>query len=103
MKIVYEYSHLGGSEILHVHFPDHERDIIEVVGQVKAAKTKISNEKTMKGEKKYSPVDMNKQFKEAFQARGYIELKDKYTIREERYWWEISRMNDEMLYGKEDW
>jgi len=22
---------------------------------------------------------------------------------EERYWWEISRMNDEMLYGKEDW
>jgi len=81
MKIVYEYSHLGGSEILHVHFPDHERDIIEVVGQVKAAKTKISNEKTMKGEKKYSPVDMNKQFKEAFQARGYIELKDKYTIK----------------------
>jgi len=23
--------------------------------------------------------------------------------REEEYWWEIRRKNDEMLYGKEDW
>lgn len=33
---------------------------------------------------------------------AYEYLKRQYE-REEKYWWEISRMNDEMLYGKEDW
>ncbi len=31
------------------------------------------------------------------------EYKKRRFEEEERYWWEISRMNDEMLYGKEDW
>jgi hypothetical protein len=31
------------------------------------------------------------------------EYKKRQFEREERYWWGISRMNDEMLYGKEDW
>jgi len=31
------------------------------------------------------------------------EYKKRQFEREERYWWEISRMNDEMLYGNEDW
>jgi len=34
----------------------------------------------MKGKMLYSPKDMNRQFKEAFESRGYRELKDIYTI-----------------------
>ena len=31
MKIVYEYSHLGGSEILQVRYPDIDQEIEEKV------------------------------------------------------------------------
>lgn len=80
MKIVYEYSHLGGSEILHQRYPDHEKEIYEVISLVKGNRSKISKEKTKKDRMLYSPIDMNKQFEVAFNARGYNELRDTYTI-----------------------
>ncbi len=80
MKVVYEYSHLGGSEILKLRYPEYDREIYEVIAGVMARKTKVSAEKTMRGRKLYSPRDMNRQFKEAFEARGYRELRDTYTI-----------------------
>jgi len=80
MRIVYEYSHLGGSEILHVRYPSCERDIYEIIAEVKASKIKVSREKTRRGRLLYSPRDMNRQFREAFTARGYHELRDTYTI-----------------------
>ena len=80
MKIVYEYSHLGGGEILQVHHPDRNREIYEVIRRVAAKKTKVSKEKTMRGRRLYSPRDMNRQFREAFRARGYAEMRDVYTI-----------------------
>jgi hypothetical protein len=80
MKVVYEYSHLGGSEILHVRYPEYENEIYEIISEVIAAKTKVSKEKTMRGRKLYSPKSMNKQFREAFHARGYRKLRDTYTI-----------------------
>ena len=49
MRKTYEYSHLGGSEILKVKFPEIEEEIDSVISNVKALKTKISKEKTMKG------------------------------------------------------
>ncbi|HEC33536.1 MAG TPA: BstYI [Chloroflexi bacterium] len=80
MRIVYEYSHLGGSEILQVRYPECERDVYEVIAGVTAQRTKVSREKTMRGRALYSPKDMNRQFREAFTARGYRELRDTYTI-----------------------
>ena len=80
MKIVYEYSHLGGSEILHMRYPDCEQDIYAVIAQVVAARTKVSKEKTMAGRDLYSPAGMNRQFREGFAARGYRELRERYTI-----------------------
>ena len=80
MRVVYEYSHLGGSEILQVRFPQCLLDIDEIIAQVVARRTKISEEKTMRGRALYSPKDMNRQFKEAFGGRGYVELRDYYTI-----------------------
>jgi hypothetical protein len=80
MKIVYEYSHLGGSEILKVRYPEIEFEINKIIAGVKARKSKISKEKTMPGRLLYSPTDMNQQFKTAFAARAYRELRDTYTI-----------------------
>ena len=80
MRVIYEYSHLGGSEILQVRFKDIEYEIYEVIAKVKAQKTKMSKEKTMKGKKLFSPMDMNSQFKEQFYQKGFIELKDRYII-----------------------
>jgi hypothetical protein len=80
MKIVYEYSHLGGAEILKVRYPDCERDIYEVIAEVAAERSKVSREKTMRGRSLYSPKAMNRQFHKAFSARGYQELRDTYTI-----------------------
>ena len=81
MKIVYEYSHLGGSEILKVRFPKIDKEINGVIKQIKANKIKVSKEKTMMGEMLYSPVDMNNQFKREFNNLGFNEIKDKYDIR----------------------
>lgn len=80
MKVVYEYSHLGGSEILQVRYPKFNQQIYDVIKQVKSSKTKISKEKTMVGRALYSPTDMNLQFKESFNKKGFNELRDTYTI-----------------------
>jgi hypothetical protein len=80
MKVVYEYSHLGGSEILQVRFPKLNQQIYDIIKQIKSSKTKISKEKTMVGRALYSPKDMNQQFKETFNKKGFNELKDTYTI-----------------------
>lgn len=80
MRIVYEYSHLGGAEILKVRFQEHDQEIYDAIMDVKAKKTKISREKTMIGKELFSPKDMNTQFRKAFKSRGYTELKDIYTI-----------------------
>lgn len=80
MRIIYEYSHLGGAEILQVRYPDINNEIYEIIAHVKAKRIKISQEKTKIGKELYSPKDMNQQFREAFKARGYNELRDVYTI-----------------------
>lgn len=81
MKKVYEYSHLGGAEILKVRFPDIEREIDDVIAAVDIKeKTKISKEKTKMGQALFSPTEMNTKFKEKFRSRGYEELKDTYDI-----------------------
>jgi hypothetical protein len=85
MKIVYEYSHLGGSEILHVRYPKYKREIYEVISLVKGNRSKISKEKTKEGRELYSPIDMNNQFAQAFRARDFTELKDTYTITIPKY------------------
>jgi hypothetical protein len=80
MKVVYEYSHLGGSEILIVRYPEINQQIYEVIGSIKALKLKKSKEKTKLDRMLYSPKDMNNQFTTAFNQRGFNEIRDHYTI-----------------------
>ena len=80
MKVVYEYSHLGGSEILKVRYPSHDEEIYQIISKITANRTKISKEKTMKGKKLFSPKDMNQQFKRLFSDNNFHELRDTYSI-----------------------
>lgn len=81
MEVVYAYSHLGGEEILLVRHPDYYEEISDVILEVGApGRNKISKEKTMKGRKLYSPGEINKLYKTAFNKRGWEELRDSYTI-----------------------
>lgn len=49
MRVVYEYSHLGGAEILQVRYPSCVTEIYDVIAGVTASKTKVSRERTMRG------------------------------------------------------
>jgi hypothetical protein len=81
MRKVYEYSHLGGSEILQVRYPQIEKEIDSVIaGITNVTKSKISKEKTSPGEALYSPKDLNKSFEQSFNALGFNEIRDTYTI-----------------------
>lgn len=80
MRVVYEYSHLGGSEILEVRYPGVNKDIFEVIASVKAERTKQSKEKTKQGMMLFDPKSMNAQFEKSFRARGFEKARDNYTI-----------------------
>jgi hypothetical protein len=78
---VYEYSHLGGSEILTVRYPEIASEIDSVIESVRGLqKTKVSKEKTKNGVLLYSPGEINNHFAQEFHSRGYEELREYYTI-----------------------
>ncbi len=80
MRIFYEYSHLGGKEILQVHFPHLLDEIRGVIHAVRPQRTKISRERQRRGERLFSPTDMNAQFRARFHAAGWRELRDRYPL-----------------------
>ncbi len=75
MKIAETYSHLNGLEFLIVHRPALWREVQDVVAAVNASecRTKVSKEKTMKGELLFSPIDMNAGFKSMLRTKGWQE------------------------------
>lgn len=78
---VFEYSHLGGSEILQVRFPGISAQIDSVIGGIKDVKRlKKSKEKTKKGKMLYSPKDLNARFKEALHEKGFREKRSHFDI-----------------------
>lgn len=72
MKIVKIYSHLNGLEYLLVHKKKLWAEIQAVIKSVdaEACRTKVSQELRMKGQLKYSPIDMNARFDELLKARN---------------------------------
>lgn len=82
MRKAYEYSHLGGAEILLCRFPEIDKDIDAVIAAVDgaAARVKVSREKTMPGALLYSPTHLNAAFGKEFSLRGFHEEKDRYEI-----------------------
>jgi len=82
MKIAQKYSHLNGEEYLIVHHKKLYTEIIDTVKSIDAKKlmTKVSKEKTMKGRKLYSPVDLNAVFNNKLNNKGWSESRYQYYI-----------------------
>jgi len=82
MRIAQKYSHLNGLEFLLVHKPNLWNEIQEVITEVdaEACKTKVSKEKRMHGRLLYSPVDMNRAFKQKLIERAWHESRVSYWV-----------------------
>lgn len=82
MKIVESYSHLNGLEFLLVHQESLWREIKDVIHGVDAekCKTKVSKEKRSQGRMFYSPVEMNRAFKQALTRRKWHESRVQYWV-----------------------
>lgn len=82
MKIVETYSHLNGLEFLMVHRPKLWKQVQEVIKAVDAArcKTKVSREVRMKGQLKFSPIEMNNQFSSLLRDRDWNESRVSYWV-----------------------
>jgi hypothetical protein len=80
MKIAKFYSHLNGLEFLLVHRKKLWKEIQAVIGSVDAAacKTKVSEEKTMRGKLLYSPKDFNRAFSQLLP--GWTESRVSYWV-----------------------
>lgn len=82
MKIVETYSHLNGLEFLLVHRPSLWKELQAVIKAVdtEACKTKVSKEKTKKGKVLYSPVAMNRKFKQLLGDKKWGESRVSYWV-----------------------
>lgn len=81
MKIVYEYSHLGGSEILKVRYPEIESEINEVIAGIRdVPRTKASKEKTKVGKMLYSPRYLNGAFRDGLHGKGFKEKRAPFQV-----------------------
>src|SRR5262245_21719642 len=81
MLKIFEYSHLGGSEILQVRYPDINKEIDAVIAAIGSpAKTKVSKEKTSVGKMLYSPKLLNKLFREQFAKFKFEEMVDRFDV-----------------------
>ncbi len=70
MQIGGTYSHLNGKEYMLVHHKSLWKEVLNVIASVDAerCRTKQSNEKRKVGRMLFSPPDMNKEFREGFEA-----------------------------------
>ena len=82
MKIAQKYSHLNGEEYLIVHHRKLYKEIKEVIKNINAEdlRTKVSKEKRKKGNKLFSPIDLNKAFDKEFSKKGWSESRYNYYI-----------------------
>ena len=82
MRIIEKYSHLNGLEFLLVHKAELWREIEYVINFIdaKKCKTKISKEKTKVGKVLYSPIEMNKMFKQELYEIGWEESRVSYWV-----------------------
>ncbi len=73
MKVVSTYSHKGGFNYIQQLFSRELTEVYDVINSVNAsqATTKISKEKTMPGRRLFSPVALNKLFKNEFRKRSW--------------------------------
>jgi len=77
MRIAGVYSFNGGKEEVTKNYPDLLTEVNQAIRTVDASqhKTKESTERTMVGSLLYSPISLNKAFKDAFFAMGWQSIR----------------------------
>ena len=82
MRIKARYSHLNGEEYLLVHRKYLLEEVQDVIAGVDALayRTKVSREKTMRGKMLFSPVEMNRAYKDGLQTRGWRERRNTFWV-----------------------
>jgi hypothetical protein len=82
MKIGAMYSHLSGFEWIQYHQKEMWEEIEEIIQGINAEdfRTKISQEKTMRGKSLFSPADLNIRMKTEFENRGWYESRTNYWV-----------------------
>jgi hypothetical protein len=82
MRIAETYSHLNGLEFLLVHKPSLWGEIQSVVVAVDASlcRTKVSREKTKRGQLLFSPIDMNAAFRRSLREKSWDESRVSYWV-----------------------
>ncbi len=82
MNIVKKYSHLNGEEYLIVHQPELYSEIKKIISEIGAElfRTKISKEKRKMDNSLFSPIELNKIFKEKFYSAEWRESRYNYYI-----------------------
>ncbi len=79
MKIIYDYSHFGGSEILQVRYPHINHEIYSVIDSLKVQRDKTNKETLIQRTELKEVSSINYQFAERFRELGYKELIEYYT------------------------
>ncbi len=82
MRIVARYSHLNGEEYLLVHHEELWLEVQEVIRSVDVAELqpKISKEERILGKELLAPRELNRAFREGFQARGWSEHRSTFWV-----------------------
>ena len=82
MKIGAFYSHQNGYEWIQWHKPELWTELESVINNIDAEefKNKVSKEKTMKGKKLYSPVEINKKIKDELNIKDWYESRTDYWV-----------------------
>lgn len=82
MQVKSRYSHLNGEEYLLVHRKQLWQEVLDVIAEVDAwtCRTKVSQEKTMRGKLLFSPGVMNRKFKDGLQSRGWSERRSTFWV-----------------------
>lgn len=76
MRKAYEYSHLGGAEILQLRYPAVNAAIDEAIATATGNfRTKIGAEKTNAGQALYNPKAINNALAQRFRGLGFKELR----------------------------
>ena len=73
MRIAGVYSFNNGQNVVQTKYPDLLKEVETAIGNIEAlaCKTKTSKEKTMPGQMLFSPVKLNKQFKQQLNPLGW--------------------------------
>ncbi len=76
------YSHLNGKEYLIVHHCNLWQQVRSIIAGVDAhaCKTKVSQEKSKKGDMLFSPRDMNQAFDDGFKNAGWKEQRNTFWV-----------------------